>query len=68
MRYIYREKTMEMEPQLTQKHETKSPVWNHFGLLKDESGQNINPDSLICPVCHVEIKAKSGNTSNLLSH
>jgi len=38
-----------MAKQITEKCRTKSPVWKHLGLLTDEGGVDIQPDS--GPVC-----------------
>ena len=54
--------------QLTEMNGTKSPVLNYFGLLTYENGRGVEPDSPVCKICHTQVRAKSGNTSNLLSH
>ena len=54
--------------QLTKKYGTKSPDWNYFGFMTVENGRGVELDSLICKICHTQVRAKSGNTSNLLSH
>lgn len=54
--------------QLTEKYGTKLPVRNYFSLLTDENRRGVEPDSPICKVCHTQVRAKSSNTSNLLSH
>ncbi|XP_076150004.1 uncharacterized protein LOC143133920 isoform X2 [Alosa pseudoharengus] len=44
----------------------KSAVWAYFGLMKDANGQlNGLP---ICNTCRSKIKAKGGNTTNLMNH
>ena len=54
--------------QLTEKYGTKSAVWKHFGLLTDDSGLGIQQDNPVCRICRVQVRATTGNTSNLLSH
>ena len=49
---------------------TKSVVWQYFGLEADE--KNIPKQELedqpVCRKCYKRVRAKHGNTSNLLSH
>ena len=49
------------------KWNAKAAVWRYFGL-EMESGMVEDPDLPVCWVCHVRIKAKHANTSNLYSH
>ncbi|XP_062377667.1 uncharacterized protein LOC134066362 isoform X2 [Sardina pilchardus] len=44
----------------------KSAVWAFFGLKKDANGQLHGLP--ICNTCKSEIKAKGGNTTNLMNH
>ena len=57
-----------MAGNLTKKYSTKSLVWKHFGLMTDESGGGVQPDSPVCRICGTQVRARTGNTSNLLSH
>ena len=54
--------------QLTEKYGTKSAVWKHFGLLTDDRGLGIQQDNSVCRICRVQVRATTGNTSNLLPH
>ena len=36
--------------------------------MTDESGGGIQPDSPVCQICSTQVQARTGNTSNLLSH
>ena len=53
---------------LVEKSGTKSLIWKHFGLLSDQEGKGIQPENPVCRICHNRVQAKTGNTSNLLSH
>ena len=53
---------------LVEKNGTKSLIWNHFGLLSDQEGKRMQPENPVCRICHNCVRAKNGNTSNLLSH
>ena len=46
----------------------KSIVWDYFGVEKGSNGRPTNLDVAICRSCHKSVKAKNGNTSNLLGH
>ncbi len=54
--------------QLTEKCGTKSAVWKYFGLIADDSGGGSQQDNPVCRICGVQVRAATGNTSNLLSH
>ncbi len=55
--------------QLTEKCGTKSAVWKYFGLLiADDSGGGSQQDNPVCRIGGVQVRAATGNTSNLLSH
>ena len=45
-----------------------APVWKHFGFEADKKGHPQSPDHLKSCVCHQNVAAKDGNTSNLYSH
>jgi len=49
---------------------SKSVVWNYFGLLANENGVVLQEreDEPVCRTCKKSVRAKSGNTSNLLAH
>ena len=53
---------------LLAKCKTGAPVWKHFGFEADEKGHPRLPDHLKCCVCHQNVAAKDGNTSNPYSH
>ena len=56
--------------QLVRKKNTRSPVWDYFGLKADENGEPI-PDlmhSPVCKQCGKNVAASRGNTTNLFSH
>lgn len=47
---------------------TTSEIWKYFGLQADSNGKALSNGSAICKICQCKIAAKSGNTSNLISH
>ena len=49
---------------LVKKRNTKATVWRYFGL-ETELSMVKDPDLLVCRVCHVRVKTKHANTSNL---
>ena len=55
---------------LVKKKNTKSPVWNHFGLRADDKGLPIaeDEDKPVCRKCFRTVPAKTGNTTNLIAH
>ena len=58
-----------MTEELVSKVGAKSVVWDYFGFRKDSEGKLITDDGCaICRTCRGRVKAKYGNTSNLLSH
>lgn len=54
--------------QLLPKKDTRSPVWEFYGLPADENGTVISCDFSICKLCKQGISAKGGTTSNLRNH
>jgi hypothetical protein len=58
----------EPEVELVAKQKTVALVWKHFGFEADEKGKPRSPDRSKCRVCHQEVAAMDGNTSNLCSH
>lgn len=60
---------MELPPLLlTHKRNTKSIVWQYFGLECNEDGNLKDRDMAVCNICLKRISAKGGNTSNLFQH
>lgn len=60
---------MELPPLLlTHKRNTKSIVWEYFGLECSEDGSMKDRDMAVCNICLKRISAKGGNTSNLFQH
>ena len=57
-----------MNEELVSKTSTKSVVWDYFSFRKDSEGKPIDNGAVICQMCRGHVKAKYGNTSNLLSH
>ena len=57
-----------MTEELVSKTSTKSIVWDYFSFRKDSEGKPIDDAAVICRTCRGRVKAKYGNTSNLLSH
>ena len=57
-----------MNEELVSKTSTKSVVWDYFSFRKDSEGKLIDDGAVICRMCRGHVKAKYGNTSNLLSH
>ena len=55
------------EDRLVKKRNTKAAVWQYF-RLETELDMVKDPDLLVCRVCHVRVKTKHANTSNLYSH
>lgn len=56
--------------QVVKKKNTRSPVWDYFGLKADENGDPI-PElmhSPVCKQCGKNVAASRGNTTNLFSH
>ena len=53
---------------LVDKSGTKLLIWKHFGLISDQKGKGVQPENPVCRICHNRVQAKTGNTSNLLSH
>ena len=45
-----------------------APVWQHFGFQPNEKGEPANVDVAVCKLCMRDVKAKGGNTSNLVCH
>ena len=54
--------------ELVAKNRTKSFVWNYFGLIPDQNRRASDERSPVCKICRIPVPAKSGNTSDLLSH
>ncbi len=65
---FYRFLVMASGQQLTEKCSTKSTVWKYFGLIADDSGRGSQQDNPVCRICGMQVRAATGNTSNLLSH
>ena len=57
-----------MTEELLSKSRTKSKVWDYFGLQKGADGKPLDDGSAVCRTCRARVKAKYGNTSNLMSH
>ena len=57
-----------MTEELLSKSGTKGKVWDYFGLQKGADGKPLNDRSAVCRICCACVKAKYGNTSNLMSH
>ena len=55
---------------LVKKKNTKSVVWNYFGIKADENGVQIPGEDTrpICRTCHKAVLSKGGNTANLFVH
>ena len=55
---------------LVKKANSKSIVWNYFGLKANEHGIALpeEEERPICRTCKKAVPAKGGNTSNLLTH
>lgn len=60
----------EAEERLVKKPNSKSIVWNYFGLKADEHDIPLREeeDRPVCRTCKKAVPAKGGNTSNLLTH
>ena len=57
------------EERLIKKPNSKSVVWNYFGLKANEYGIILPEEERpICRTCKKAVPAKGGNTSNLLTH
>jgi len=54
--------------ELVARKNSTSPVWSYFGLEKDSNGRINSEDVAVCRKCYQHVRAKGGNTSNLLSH
>ena len=55
-------------PKCMPKPGSKSTIWEYFGYKQDGDGKLIEDDGIFCNICHRSVSAKSGNTSNLMSH
>ena len=55
---------------LVTKKNTKSVVWNYFGIKADENGVQIPGEESrpICRTCHKTVVSKGGNTTNVFVH
>ena len=53
---------------LGKKTNSRSVIWNYFGLRLDGDGRAINEDRPVCRKCKVSVSAKRGNTSNMFHH
>ena len=51
---------------LVKKKDTKSVVWNYFGIKADENGVQIPGEE--SRTCHKTVLCKGGNTTNLFVH
>ncbi|XP_062871194.1 uncharacterized protein LOC134333242 isoform X2 [Trichomycterus rosablanca] len=49
-------------------HRVKSAAWEYFGYLKDAEGAVVCDGFPICKICHLNIAAKGGNTTNMFKH
>ena len=50
------------------KSNSRSVIWNYFGLRLDADGKLINEEKQVCRKCKVSVSAKCGNTSNMFHH
>ena len=57
-----------MASELVPKPNTKAPVWEYFGLEKDEDGATVDDGCVTCRICRRKVLARNGNTSNLTAH
>lgn len=59
-----------VEERLVKKPNTKSIVWNYFGLKANENNIPLpeEEEKPVCRTCKKGVPAKGGNTSNLLTH
>ena len=53
---------------LVRKPNTKSVVWNYFGVPVDDRNNPTNFDKPVCRICKTTVPAKRSNTSNLFRH
>ena len=51
---------------LLKKTNSKSNIWNHFGLKKGTDGKAVDDGHPPGRCCHQPIEVKGGNTSNLI--
>ena len=47
---------------------SKSTVWKYFGLKSDEEKRPVIDGYAFCRECKSKVAARSGNTSNLITH
>ena len=57
-----------MEPELVSKKKGFLAVWTYFGFKPTTDGSKVDETTPVCRFCRASVSAKSGNTSNLLSH
>ena len=55
-------------PKYMPKPSSKSTIWEYFSYKQDDDRKLIEDDGFFCNICHRSVSAKSGNTSNLMSH
>ena len=55
---------------LVKKKNSKSIVWDYFGLKAEDDGSVLKDNEArpVCRTCYKQIMCKGGNTSNLFSH
>ena len=54
--------------ELVDKPGCKSEVWKYFGLKCDEEKRPVIDGYSFCRECKTKVAARSGNTSNLITH
>ena len=54
--------------ELVDKPGSKSAVWKFFGVKCDEEERPIIDGHAFCRQCNSNVAARSGNTSNLITH
>lgn len=53
---------------IIKKPNTRSPIWDYFGLPATENGDIIDLNIIICKLCKNTVLSKGGNTSNMVHH
>ena len=68
LRVFLLKKMADLSCTIVSKKRVVSPVWDYFGLRADNEGKVMDDGVAVCRRCNSNVRASSGNTSNLLSH
>lgn len=62
--------TSDVVTNLVKKRNSKSVIWNYFGIKADDTGRPIDgcEKKPICRTCSKQVPCKDANTSNMFAH